>query len=191
MSTVLVLQPGDFIPDAGGVTAVAAAPVTGRVVVRAEGLPALRQATLAIDHGPPAPFTELAGIAFATAPARAGARVLVALPERPLRCLVTGIAADGPSAIVSPFWPEAIARPVAAARPDLAATRARMDAALAEFDLDAALAALAGMLLAARGAPETRAAVAAILAFLARHPLCRSPRLGAMAAALTEHSAWP
>jgi hypothetical protein len=61
-----------------------------------------------------------------------------------------------------------------------------MAAALAAGDLDGALGQLADMLAAARDAPETLAATADLLAHLARHPFCRSPRLGALAAALTD-----
>ena len=191
MSAVAVIAGADFLAAAGGFVATAAAPVTGRVVVRAEGLATRERATLAVAGDAPLAFADLAGVAFAATPARAGARVVVTLPERPLRCVVSGIAEEGPSAILAGVWPEAIARPVVANPPDLAAAVARVEAALARFDLDAALAVLAEMLLAARGAPQTQAAAAAILEFLGRHPLCRSPRLGAMAAALTEQSAWP
>ncbi|MBR0674495.1 hypothetical protein, partial [Neoroseomonas soli] len=61
-----------------------------------------------------------------------------------------------------------------------------MDMALGEHDLDSALAALADLLILAREDAATGAATAALLAHLARHPLCRSPSLGALAAALTE-----
>ena len=191
MSAVLVIPTEDFSPDAGGFVAVRAAPVAGRVVVRAEGLDAPPRATLSVDGGVPVPFADLGGVAFAAAPVSAGARVTVTLPDRPLRCVLDGIAEGGASPVLAATWPEAIARPLAAGAPDLAGARARVEAALAGHDLDAAMAALAEMLLVARGAPETHATAAAILVFLGRHPLCRSPRLGAMAAALTEQSAWP
>ncbi|WP_198373758.1 hypothetical protein, partial [Roseomonas rosulenta] len=79
-----------------------------------------------------------------------------------------------------------VARPPRRRPPELAATRARMDAALAEGDLDGALAALADMLLLARDDDRTQEAAAALLRHLARYPMLRGAGLGALVAALTE-----
>ena len=68
----------------------------------------------------------------------------------------------------------------------LALINQTLDEALAEQDLDTALGVAAEMLVSARQAPATRQAAATVLAHLARHPLARSPALGAFVAALTE-----
>jgi len=193
MSPMQVIPAAAFAPHEEGFAALASAPAPGWVVARLEGSPAYAGGTLRVG-GAAAPFVELAGVIFAAAYAAAPAAavpVAIILPARPARCLVGTVAAGGPSAILAADWPEAIARPAPTAAPDLAPLAARVEAGLARHDLDAALAALAEMLLLARGAAETQAAARAILTFLMRHPLCRSPRLGALAAALTEDRAWP
>jgi hypothetical protein len=135
------------------------------------------------------PFVAFGASAFAVTRAEAGEVFRITAPAPPRFCFVLLRGEGGPSATLGVGFPRAVARPPRHAPPELAATRARMDAALAAQELEAALAALAEMLLLARDHAATAAAAAALLAHLARHPLCRGPSLGALAAALTEASA--
>ncbi|MBR0683442.1 hypothetical protein GXW74_23350 [Roseomonas eburnea] len=186
MSRVLLLPAAAWMPQpTGGYAAVFAAPLTGRLAVWAEGLDT-EAASLVPHSGPELPFLRLGGTAFATGStlAREVFRLHALTPAR--RCVVIGLPAPRHSPTLDAFLPRALARPATRPAPDLPAARARMDAALAGQDLDGALAALADLLILARDAPATRDAVAALLAHLARHPLCRSLGLGAFAAALTE-----
>jgi len=136
--------------------------------------------------GAPAAFATLGATAFAVPPGVAGAVLLLRAPAPPPACRILLPAVSRHSPTLDGPWPKAIARPAAPAAPDLGAARALMAAALAAGDLDGALAQMAGMLAAARRAPATTEAAAELLAHLARHPFCRSPRLGALAAALTD-----
>lgn len=186
MSRVLILPSAAWMPQPGGGYAAGfAAPATGRLAVWAEGLHP-EEASLVPRVGRDLPFVRLGETAIAIGEAEAGDvfRLQGLTPAR--RCVVLSLPEPRHSPVLDAFLPRAIARPVRRPAPDLAAARARMDTALAEQDLGTALAALADLLILAREEPVTRAATAALLAHLARHPLCRSPALGAFAAALTE-----
>lgn len=180
MSRVLVLPASAWTPQPGGGHAArVAAPATGRLAIWAEaGEARLSSPTLS--------FQSLGRIAFAAGPAAAGETFRLHAPAPPQHCIVLGLPTPRHSPTLDAFLPRAVARPVQEPAPDLDATRARMDTALADGDLDAALAAVAELLILARDAPATLDAVAALLAHLARHPLCRSAALGALVAALTE-----
>jgi hypothetical protein len=171
--------------DAGWEASVIAA-VTGRVLAWAQGWEAAEEATLRAGGAPPEGFLALGDTAFAAIPALAGLSVRILAPAPPSRCVVLGVAEPAGSATLAGFWPRAMLRAPRPAAIDLDAARRRLDAALVEQDLDGAIALLADMLLLARDAPQTMAAAAGLLAHLAQHPLCRSPRLGALVAALTE-----
>ena len=84
--------------------------------------------------------------------------------------------------------PRALRSPARRQPYDLAAGRERVAGALAAFELETALGAVAEMLVVAPRDALTQAAVAAVLDHLARHPLSRSPALGAFVAALTEQA---
>lgn len=186
MTRVLVLPASAWLPQpTGGYAARFAAPATGRLAVWAEALDA-EEATLVPASGRDLHFQRLGATAFATGEAAEGDlfRMRALTPAR--RCVVLGLPPSRHSPTLDAVLPRALARPARRPAPDLGAARARMDTALAEGDLDAALAAVADLLILARGAPETLAAVAALLAHLARHPLCRGAGLGALVAALTE-----
>jgi CBS-domain-containing membrane protein len=184
MSRVVPL-PRDAWHEAGGLAeARFAAPEAGRLVVWAEGL--AEGAVLHAPCGEATAFAALGGTGFAGTVAEAGEGFRITAAAPPRRCLVLLRRAGRPSATLGAGFPRAVARPPRRAAPGTAATRARMDAALAAQDLDAALAALAELLLLAREEAATPEAARALLAHLARHPLCRGPALGALAAALTE-----
>jgi len=187
MSRVLLLPAAAWMPEpAGGYAAMLAAPAGGRMAVWAEGLDA-EAARLVPQAGPDLPLQRLGGTAFATiGDATAGEAFRLRAPAPARRCVVLALPASPHSPTLDAVLPRALARPAARPAFDLPAARARLDAALAEQDLDGALAALADLLILARQAPATLDAAAALLAHLARHPLCRSPSLGALAAALTE-----
>ena len=137
------------------------------------------------QHGDPWPLRQLGATAFASGAAMAGQAFRLAVADVPTRCVVLALPEAGPSPTLDSFLPRAIARPAVHPPADATATRAWMEAALAVQDLDGALAALGDMLLRARGAPETDAALVAFFAHLARHPLCRGAGLGALVAAIT------
>jgi hypothetical protein len=184
MSRVLSLPRGAW--QAAGALAEArfAAPAAGRLVVWAEGL--AEGAVLRAPCGEDTAFVAFGASAFAATVAEAGEAFRIAAAAPPRRCLVLLRGEGRPSATLGAGFPRAVARPPRRAAAEPAATRARMDAALAAQDLDAALAALADLLLLAREEAGTLDAARALLAHLARHPLCRGPALGALAAALTE-----
>lgn len=170
----------------GGWEARAAAPVTGRILAWAEGWAQADGAVLVAGDAPPEGFRMLGATAFAAAPVQAGLALRIRASAPAGRCVLLGVPQGAGSATLAGLWPRALQR---APRPpgiDLDAARARLDAALAAHDIEGAIAVLADMLLLARAAPQTMAAAAALLAHLAAHPLCRSPRLGALVAALTE-----
>ncbi|WP_137124809.1 hypothetical protein [Roseomonas sp. HF4] len=186
MSRALVLSAAAWRRAGEGAwTAGAALPAAGRLAVWAEGWAPAPGAALAAG-GAPAPFAMLGATAFAVPQGVPGAVLLLRAAAPPPACRVLLPAAAHHSPTLDGVWPRAVARPAAPAAPDLAAARALMAAALAAGDIDGALGQLADMLAAARRAPETLAAAAALLAHLACHPFCRSPRLGALAAALTD-----
>jgi hypothetical protein len=186
MSGVVVLTPDAW--RVGGALAQAhfAAPGDGRIAIWAEGAGAAR---LHRADGQVQDFAVLGGCAFAVCDALAGEAFRITAPAPPRRGLVLLRAAGVPSPSLAMGWPRAIARPARRAAPELPATRARMDAALSEGEIDAALAALAEMLVLARDDAATTEAAGALLRHLARHPMLRGPALGALAAALTEVSA--
>lgn len=179
-----------LLPDSAWATAGDAlearlpAPATGHLVVWAEGWGAAGGASLGCGDAPPVPLMAFGTQAFASVPVVAGDAMRLRAASRPARCLVLGLPQPRHSPTLAAAWPRALARPHARRGLDLAECRARMERALAAQDLDAALAAVADMLLAAREDPATLAAIAALLAHLARHPLCRGTGLGAFAAAL-------
>lgn len=104
----------------------------------------------------------------------------------PPRCRIATLPHPTPSPSLALLAPRALLTTSRALAFDSAAATTRITTALVAQNLDAALAAAAEMLAAARERPETQAAIAAILGHLARHPLCRSPALGAFVAALME-----
>lgn len=141
----------------------------------------------AVPGGVPLPFVPLGEGAFVAAVLEGpGARCVLEAPAPPARCRVTVVPRPAASPSLALLAPRALRRPPRRHTEGPAEALARITAALAAGELDAALAAAAGMLLAAREAPATREGVAAILAHLAHHPLRRSPSLGAFVAALTE-----
>ncbi|CAH0231068.1 hypothetical protein [Roseomonas sp. CECT 9278] len=184
MSRVVVLPPAAWIAEGDGVAARFTAPGHGRLAVWATGADAA--ARLHRADGQVLDFTVLEGCAFAGCDVVAPEALRVSAPAPPLHCLVLLRAHHGASPSLAGAWPRAVSAPVRRGPDDLAATRARMDAALREADLDAALAALADMLLLARADGATQEASGALLRHLARHPMLRGVGLGALVAALTE-----
>ena len=186
MTRVLVLPAEAWAPEpTGGQSVGFAAPAVGRLVVWAEGIEAGR-ACLMPEDGVPWPLRQLGATTFASGAATAGQGFRLIAPVVPTRCVALSLPEAGPSPTLDAFLPRAIARPAVHPPPDATAPRAWMEAALAAQDLDGALAAIGDMLLRARGAPETDAALVAFFAHLARHPLCRGGGLGALVAAITE-----
>ncbi len=167
----------------GGVRGTLLLPTAGTVTVTAEGWDDPAAAHL-LPGG--RAFVPIADAAFIAVEAEAGEVLTFAAPSAPRR----SHAAFHPRAVASPslalLAPRAIRAPARRPAYDLAAARARIEAALAAQAHDTALGVTAEMLLAARGAAETRAAVAVVLAHCARYPLARTPALGAFVAALTE-----
>ena len=184
MSRVVVLPQDAWTGDGAGVQARFAAPGAGRLAVWAEG--ADEAARLHRAAGAALGFTVLGGSAFSICEVAAGEALRLTAPASPRRCTLLLRAPAGASPSLGAGWPRAGARPPRRRPPELAATRARMEAALVEGDLDAALAALAEMLLLARADAATLDAAAGLLRHLARHPMLRGAGLGAMVAALTE-----
>jgi hypothetical protein len=182
------LPPAAWQPSAaGGYAAGFVASCTGGIAVEAAGWPVPDAARLVPPEGPPVHFLPAGAGGFAALPAvAAGARLVLQAPQPPARCRIAMVPHPAPSPSLALLAPRALLVPPRAPGPDLAALSARVAAALAAQALDPALAAAAEMLAAGRGRPETAAAIAAILAHLARHPLCRSPALGAFVAALME-----
>jgi hypothetical protein len=183
MSRVVVLPADAWRAEGALAQARFNAPVEGRIAIWAEGADAAR---LHRADGRMQDFAVLGGSAFAGCDAHAGEALRITAPARPRRCLVLLRDAGAPSSSLAAGWPRALARPARRAAPELAPTRAQMDAALAGGALDAALAALAEMLVLARDDAATTEAAGALLRHLARHPMLRGPALGALAAALTE-----
>jgi hypothetical protein len=183
MSRVVLLPPGAWQAAGAQAEARVIAPGAGRLVVWADGADA--DALLHPASGAPVGFAVLGGCGFASIAATIGEPFRITASAPPRRCLVLLRPADGPSSSLGAGWPRAVSRPVRRPAPELGATRVRMDAALADHDLDGALAALADMLVLARDDVATQDAAAALLQHLARHPMRRSPALGALAAALT------
>lgn len=184
MSRVVALPHGAWQVAGALAEARVVAPGAGRLVVWAYGADA--DALLHPACGAPVGFAVLGDCGFAAIAAASGETFRITTPAPPRRCLVLLRAAGGPSPSLGAAWPRAVSRPVRRTAPELDATRVRMDAALADHDLDGALAALAEMLVMAREDAATQDAAAAALRHLARHPMCRGPALGALAAALTE-----
>lgn len=184
MSRVMVLPPAAWMPEDAGVAARFTAPFAGRLAVWATGADAA--ARLHRADGQVLDFAMLGGCAFAGCNTAALEALRITAPAPPGRCLVLLRAIDGPSPSLAGAWPRAVCGAVRRPPNELAATRARMDAALLEGDLDGALAALADMLLLARDDDATRDASRALLRHLARHPMLRGVGLGALVAALTE-----
>lgn len=184
MSRVVPLPHDAWTAGGAGVQARFVAPGTGRLAIWAEG--ADDAARLHRADGQAMGFAVLGGSAFACCEAMAGEALRLSAPAPPRRCLVLLRPPEGALPNLGTAWPRAVARPPRRRPPGLAATRARMDAALAECDLDGALAALADMLLLARADAATQDAAGALLRHLARHPMLRGAALGALAAALTE-----
>ncbi len=184
MSRARILPAAAWTAAGDAIEAGFAAPATGGLVVWAEGWEPASGACLLHGEAPPAPLVALGGLAFASVLVAAGDAMRLRAASRPQRCVVLGLPQARHSPTLAAFWPRALARPAARRGPDLAACRARMAAALAAQDIDAALAPVADMLLAAREDPATLAAIGALLAHLARHPLCRGTGLGTFAAAL-------
>lgn len=184
MSRAVLLPRSAWRSDGAAVQACFTAPGAGRLAVWAEGADAT--ACLHRADGQAVGFAVLGACAFAgcDVTANEALRLVAAVP--PQRCLVLLRATDGPSPSLAGAWPRAVSRQAPRSAPELAATRARMDAALAREDLDGALAALADMLVLARADAVTGEAAAVLLRHLARHPMLRGPALGALAAALTE-----
>jgi hypothetical protein len=183
MSRVVVLPPDAWRAEGALEQARVTAPGDGRIAIWAEGADGAR---LHRADGRVQDFAVLGGCAFAVCDALAGEALRITAPVRPRRCLVLRRATGGPSPSLAAGWPRALAGRAPHGAPELAPTRARMDAALADGELDAALAALAEMLVLARGDAATTEAAGALLRHLARHPMLRGPALGALAAALTE-----
>ncbi len=189
MSTRLMdLSAAAWLPCAAGGTAAAfVAPCAGGIAIEATGWPVPDAARLLPPDGPPLHFLPAgAGGFLAVLSSAAGARFTLQAPQPPARCRIATVPQPATSPSLALLAPRALLVPPRAPGFDAAAATARIAAALAEQDLDAALATAAGMLAAARERPETQAAIAAILGHLARHPLCRSPALGAFVAALME-----
>jgi hypothetical protein len=181
----LLLPAAAWRPDGAGAWASGCdVPVAGRVVAWAEGWPAAGALLRAGEAE--ALFVLLGGTAFAMLEAASGAALVLRAPAPPPACRVVLPVATRHSPTLDGMWPRAIARPAAPPAPGPAARRTLLEAALAAGDLDGALGQMADMLAAARGAPETLDAARLLLGHLARHPFRRSPRLGALAAALTE-----
>lgn len=170
-------------PDPDGVVATILAPGAGAVAITAEGWSDPAAAHL-LPEG--RAFVPIAGAAFLVAETERGQSLTVAAPIAPFHARAIFQPRFAASPALTLFAPRAIRAPHRRPRYDLAAGQARIDAALAAQAIDTALGVAAEMLLAAREAPETRQAVAALLAHCARHPLARSPALGAFVAALIE-----
>jgi hypothetical protein len=186
MTDILFLPPSAWRAGPGHAVAAFAMPRAGAVAIRAEGWAEPATARLLPDEGAPIAFLSLQDAAFATAIVTRGTAFTIEAPSPPLRCRIVLTPSAGVSPTLALLAPRAIRSPARRAAYDLDAGRRRVDAALAAQDLDTALAVVAEMLVAARGAAATQAAVAGVLAHLARHPLCRSASLGAFVAALTE-----
>lgn len=193
MRGVIRLSPADWRQGAGGVRAAIAVPFAARCAVRAEGWADPALARLVPARGAPVPFAPAGEAAFAWVEVEAGEMVALDAPTVPRACHLAFHPAGGRSALAHAL-PRAVAAAPAAAPQDLAAVAASLEDALERPEPDTALAILAAMLIAARGAPETEAAARAVLRQAARRPLWRSPAFGALAAALAEEearSAWP
>lgn len=182
------LPPAAWQPSAaGGYAAGFVASCAGGIAVEAAGWPVPDAARLVPPEGPPVHFLPAGAGGFAALPAvAAGARLVLQAAQPPARCRVVMVPHPAPSPSLALLAPRALLVPRRSQGCNLPALAARITAALAAHNLDAALATAAEMLAAARERPETQAAIAAILAHLARHPLCRSPALGAFVAALME-----
>lgn len=189
MTATLLLPPEAWrARPAGGVAAeFALPPGGGGVAIAAAGWADPAAARLLPPAGAPLPFLPLGEGAFLAAVLEGpGSPCVLEAPAPPTRCRVTLAPRPAASPALALLAPRALRRGPRPQAADPAAGPARITAALAAGDLDAALAAAAEMLLTAREAPATREAVAAILSHLAHHPLRRSPALGAFVAALTE-----
>ena len=167
----------------GGVLATLLAPAAGAVAVTVEGWDDPAAAHL-LPGG--RAFVPLAGGAFIVAETATGEVLTFAAPAAPRHSHAVFHPRFAASPSLALLAPRALRAPARRVAYDLAAARARIEAALAAPALDTALGVAAEMLLAARGAPETRAGVTAVLAHCARYPLDRTPALGAFVAALTE-----
>jgi len=166
-----------------GVVATILVPAAGAVAITAEGWDDPATALLLPDRRA---FVAIPGAAFLAAETEAGASLTIAAPVAPRSARAVFQPRFAVSPALSLLAPRAIRVPLRRPVYDLGAGRTRIDAALAVQALDTALGVAAEMLLVARDAPETHQAVAAILTHCARHPLARSPALGAFVAALTE-----
>ena len=184
--TTILLAPSAWRPAAGVVTATFVAPQAGGLAILAEGWPDPAGARLLPHDGAPIPFLPLAGAAFLATAAEAGAAFAIEAPVPPLHCRVLCLPRQRQSPTLALLAPRAIRSPARRPAYDLEAGQRRIADALAKQELDTALGVAAEMLVSARQAAATRHAVAAVLAHLARHPLARSPALGAFVAALTE-----
>ena len=187
MSGLILLSPAAWLPAAaGGFAAGFDLPGPGGLAIEAAGWAHPAAARLLPPEGAPVHFVAVPGGGFLAAQVAAGGRCTVQAPVPPSRCRVLLVPRPAASPSLALLAPRAVHRPSRPAPFDLAAARARIAAALGRQDLDAALGAAAEMLVAARQHPATQVAAAAVLDHLARHPLCRSPALGAFVAALTE-----
>ncbi|MBW6398617.1 hypothetical protein KPL78_12200 [Roseomonas sp. HJA6] len=166
-----------------GVVATILAPGAGAVAITAEGWADATAAHLLPDRRA---FVALPGAAFLAVETVPGVSITIAAPAAPHRARAVFQPRFAASPALALLAPRAIRAPLRRPAYALAAGQARIDAALAAQALDTALGVAAEMLLAARDAPETHQAVAALLVHCARHPLARSPALGAFVAALTE-----
>lgn len=177
-----------WLPSAaGGYAASFVTASAGGIAIEAAGWPVPDAARLLPPEGPPAHFLAAgAGGFLAVLSSAAGARFTLQAPQPPARCRIATLPHPTPSPSLALLAPRALLTPSRALAFDSAAATTRITTALVAQNLDAALAAAAEMLAAARERPETQAAIAAILGHLARHPLCRSPALGAFVAALME-----
>ncbi|MEO3474422.1 hypothetical protein AAFN86_21320 [Roseomonas sp. CAU 1739] len=186
MTNLLLLPPAAWQPGDGMVAAGFRAPCAGGLAILAEGWPEPGAARLLSPEGLPQAFLPLADAAFLATVAEDGAAFTIEAPATPRLCRVVFVPRPAASPSLALLAPRSIRSPVRHAAYDLAAGQRRVSAALMVQDLDTALGVAAEMLLSARGAAATQAAIAAVLSHLARYPLARSPALGAFVAALTE-----
>ena len=181
---MMPLAEPDWQHDPAGVRASIAAPGAGAFAITAEDWPGSAAARLQPGDRSFVPL--VGGGAFLAAEASPGTLLTIVAPQAPGRLRVV----FHPHLPVSPalalMAPRALRAPGRAKAYDLAAGRARIDAALEAGSVDTALGVAAEMLLSARHAAATRAAILRLLAHCARYPLARSPALGAFVAALTE-----
>lgn len=186
MTDVLLLPPMAWHSGAGIVTVSFHAPCAGGLAILAEGWSQPDAARLVSSGGTPQTFLPLAEGAFLATATEDGAVFTIEAPVAPMRCRVVFVRPPASSPTFALLAPRALRRPRRPASYDPVAGQGRVVAALAVHDLDTALGVAAEMLVATPRAGQTLAAVATVLAHLARFPLSRSPALGAFVAALTE-----